>query len=150
MDKEMSDLLVLYKAVHASVDQMVEGLSEQEWLQKPLPNMNNVASIIEHITLVEQRFLGFLTGKPENIDTGAPFKTDSWNVEKIKMGYSAVAQQVERALNSLTSEELDQHAAKLGIGDVNKRQLVAYLIAHTTHHRGQIPIVKKLNATLSA
>ncbi len=146
MNEELSDMLSLYQAMHSSVDQMIEPLSDQEWLSKPFPTMNNVAAIVEHITLVERKFLGVLGGQPDQVDAGAPFKATSWDVSAIKENYAKVATRAEEIMIKLSPEELDQHAAKLGIGNLNKRQLVVYLIAHTAHHRGQIPIVKKLNA----
>jgi uncharacterized damage-inducible protein DinB len=144
MLKEVRDQLELLKSVHATIDKMVEGLTPEQWTKKPAENMNNIASILHHTALVEKRFLAVLAGEQADIDAGAPFKAQSWDLEQIRHDWESVLPYAEQVLAKLTAEDLDQFAMKLGVGEVNKRQLLAYTIAHTAHHRGQIPLVKKL------
>ncbi|AEJ44678.1 DinB family protein [Alicyclobacillus acidocaldarius] len=144
MLKEMQDLHDLYVKVHATIHQMVDGLTDDQWVKKPADNFNNIASILEHTLLVERRFFAQLKGEPTDIDARAPFLATSWDVAKIKAMWSENERLAKEAFDHLTAEELDQPGAKLGVGEVNKRQLAAYAIAHTAHHRGQIPLVKKL------
>ncbi|GGJ07847.1 hypothetical protein GCM10010885_16220 [Alicyclobacillus cellulosilyticus] len=146
MIKEVADLFQLLKNVHATVDKMLEGLSDEDWVKKPRPDFNNIASIIEHTALVERRFFAQVKGETPDIDAGAPFKATSWDVPKIKALWAESLEYARSVLEGLTEADLDQFGAKLGVGEVNKRQLIAYAIAHTTHHRGQIPLVKKLLA----
>lgn len=144
MLKEMQDLHDLYSKVHGTIHQMVDGLTDEQWVKKPAENFNNIASILEHTLLVERRFFAQLKGETAEIDARAPFVASSWDVEKIKAMWAENETLAKEAFESLTAEELDKPGAKLGVGEVNKRQLAAYAIAHTAHHRGQIPLVKKL------
>ncbi|WP_067624829.1 DinB family protein [Alicyclobacillus acidiphilus] len=146
MVKEVADLYQLLESVHTSIDKMLDGLSDEDWIKKPRPDFNNIASIIEHTALVERRFFTQLQGETPDIDAGRPFKADSWDVAKVKALWAESLDYARAALEGLTESDLDQFAAKLGVGEVNKRQLIAYAIAHTAHHRGQIPLVKKLLA----
>nr|WP_230088086.1 DinB family protein [Alicyclobacillus mali (ex Roth et al. 2021)] len=140
----MQDLHDLYAKVHATIHQMVDGLTDDQWVKKPADNFNNIASILQHTLLVERRFFAQLKGEAADIDARAPFVATSWDVAKIKEMWAENERLARDAFEHLTAEELDQPGAKLGVGEVNKRQLAAYAIAHTAHHRGQIPLVKKL------
>jgi uncharacterized damage-inducible protein DinB len=145
--KEVQDMLELLKSVHASVDRMVADLTPEQWVEKPHPNMNNIASILHHTALVERKFLSVIAGEPAEIDAGAPFKAETWDVDAIKREWQDVLQYAESVLSKVTEDDLNQYGMKLGMGaEVNKRQLLAYAIAHTAHHRGQIPLIKKLLA----
>ncbi|MBX6352801.1 MAG: DinB family protein [Thermoflavifilum sp.] len=144
MLKEVADQLALLKMIHATIDRMVENLTPEQWVQKPAPNMNNIASIVHHTALVEKRFLAVLAGQNPDVDAGAPFRAQSWDLEQIRKDWESVLPYAQEVLERLTEHDLDAFAAKLGVGEVNKRQLIAYTIAHTAHHRGQIPLVKKL------
>lgn len=144
MNQEVKDLLGLLTAVHESIDKMVEDLSDAEWLAKPRADFNNVASVLEHIALVEHRFLTVLDGKSPEATSRNPFTADSWDVAAIRQSFAAALPYAKDVLERMDVSTLDTHAIKLGIGDVDRRQLLAYTIAHTTHHRGQIPLIKKL------
>lgn len=145
MLKEVADLYDLLQSVHRTIDQSVDELTDDEWLKKPAGNFNNIAAIMQHMTLVENKFMSLLRGTPEDIQTQAPFQATSWDVPGIRAAWQATLANAQAVLEKLDAEELDQPAGKLGVGELNKRQLISYTIAHTTHHRGQIPLVKKLN-----
>ncbi|MDI9259455.1 DinB family protein [Alicyclobacillus sendaiensis] len=144
MLKEMQDLHDLYLKVHATIHQMVDDLTDEQWVKKPADHFNNIASILEHTLLVERRFFAQLKGETPDIDARAPFLATSWDVAKIKSMWAENERLARDAFAHLTAQQLDEPGAKLGVGEVNKRQLAAYAIAHTAHHRGQIPLVKKL------
>lgn len=144
MIQEAADLFELLKAMHTSIDKMVEDVQGDQWLTKPLPNFNNVASVIDHITRVERKFFSAIAGEALDIDTGAPFRDADLNVEQIRHAWAESIAYAEQALSGIRQEELSEPGLKLGIGELNKRQLISYAIAHTAHHRGQIPLIKKL------
>ncbi|WP_134158358.1 DinB family protein [Alicyclobacillus sacchari] len=144
MIQEVADLYQLFVSVHATVDKMLEGLSDDDWVKKPQPNFNNIASIVEHVALVERRFFAQVKGELSQLDAGEPFRAESWDVAKIKELWVSNLEFAKSALEPLSESDLAEFGAKLGVGEVNKRQLIAYAIAHTAHHRGQIPLVKKL------
>lgn len=144
--KEVKDLFELLQAIHRTIDESVDGLTDDDWLKKPAENFNNIAAIMEHITLVENKFMSILQGANEEINTQAPFKATSWDVPSIRSAWKTTLTNAKTVLESIREEDLDQPGAKLGVGELNKRQLISYTVAHTAHHRGQIPIVKKLNA----
>ena len=146
MLKEVEDLLGVLQGVHRSIDAMVGEMTDDEWLRKPAPNMNNVASIMEHIVLVERRFLSVLADDPQTIDSQATFKADTWDVASIRRQWAESLSLAESSVARLTPSDMDAPALKLGIGEVDKRQLLVYVSGHTAHHRGQIPIVKKMLA----
>jgi len=146
MIKEVADLFELLTAIHHTIDQNINTLSDEEWLQKPQDNFNNIASIVDHMTRVEDKFMSILSGNVKEVDTQGPFKSTSWDVASIRQQWSESLANAKFVLDQLRVEDLDQHAAKLGIGELNKRQLISYTIAHTAHHRGQLPLVRKLNS----
>ncbi len=143
MITEVRDAYVVLESVHRSIDKMLEGLTDQQLLEKPFENMNNIASIVEHTTLVEKRFLSSLAGDVQTIDSQKPFQTSTWDVPAIKQQWEDVLRYAKEVFEKLEQSDMEQPGLKLGIGELNKRQLMLYTIAHTTHHRGQIPIVKK-------
>lgn len=146
MLKEVEDLLGVLQGMHRSIDAMVADMTDAEWLRKPAPNMNNIASIMEHIVLVERRFFSVLAGDPQNIDSQATFKAETWDVPAIRRQWAESLALAESSAAHLTAADLDAPGLKLGIGELDKRQLLAYVSGHTAHHRGQIPIVKKMLA----
>ncbi|WP_029421256.1 DinB family protein [Alicyclobacillus macrosporangiidus] len=143
MIPEVADLFSLWKLVHASVDKMIADLTDEQLTKKPEGN-NAIAAVLEHTALVERKFLSALAGQVEDIDVQAPFKASSWDAAKAKGLWNDVLSYGEQVLSGLTAEQLSQPGLKLGVGELNKRQLLAYMIGHTAHHRGQIPILKRL------
>ncbi|MBX5435633.1 MAG: DinB family protein [Alicyclobacillaceae bacterium] len=147
MLKEVSDQLEMLKSIHGQIDGMLNGLSEEQWIKKPAPGINNVASIIEHLALTEHRFWSVLRGQPEDIDTQSTFQATSWDVGRIRQLWADSLKAAESAFASLTEADLDQTALTTRAGAVlNKRQLIALAIAHAGHHRGQLPLIQKLLA----
>jgi len=144
MKTEIEDMYKLLVATHESIDKMVADLSDPQWTQKPREDFNNVAAVLQHVTMVEERFLAILDGKEAAPSTVNPFAADHWDVPAIRAAFAAVPVHAREVLERLDPDTLEQHAVRLGIGELNRRQLLAYMIAHTTHHRGQIPLIKKL------
>ncbi len=146
MIKEVSDQLDLLQAIHASIDKSLEGLSDEDWVRKPGESFNSIASIINHAMLAEQRFLSVVVGHPADIDTQEPFHTQSFDVVKTKDKWAKLVGDARVVLESVNEVTLTEPGLKLGVGDLNKRQLLSYMLAHTAHHRGQIPLLKRLLA----
>ncbi len=144
MIQEVSDLYGLLSAVHTSIDAMLEGLTEEQLLAKPRQDFNNIASVIDHIARVEKRFFSVIAGAEEDVNSSEPFKAESWDLSAIRQRWAESLPYAERSLSALTEDNLSEHGLKVGIGSLNKRQLISYTIAHTTHHRGQIPLIRKL------
>ncbi|MCL6549200.1 MAG: DinB family protein [Alicyclobacillus sp.] len=147
MLKELSDQLDMLKSIHGQIDGMLQDLTDEQWVKKPAPGVNNIASILEHLALTERRFWSILRGQPEDIDTQGTFQQTSWDVNRIRELWAQSLQGAEAAFAGLTESDLEQTAFTTRTGMVlNKRQLIAMAIAHAGHHRGQIPIIKKLIA----
>lgn len=144
MIQEVSDLYALLAAVHESIDNMVSELTDDQWLKRPLPNFNNVASVLDHVVRVEKKFLSSLEGAVIETQPGDPFKSEQWDLQVIRQAWAESLPYAKQVLSNLTEEELTEPGLKLGIGQLNKRQLISYAIAHATHHRGQLPLIKKL------
>lgn len=144
MIEEVNDLYELLTAVHRSIDNMVEDLSDDKWLKKPLANFNHIASIIDHITRVERRFISAIAGQVEDINTAEPFQVDSWELAVIRKTWAESLFFVASVFEKLEPERLTEPGLKVGMGELNKRQLICNAIAHAAHHRGQIPLIKKL------
>ncbi|WP_206918093.1 DinB family protein [Alicyclobacillus suci] len=144
MIQEVRDLYELLRAVHGSIDKMVENLTDEQWLKKPLPNFNNIASIVDHITRVEQKFFSAIAGETAEINTSEPFQVDNWHLDAIREQWVESLSYAERVLESVKEDDLSKPGLKVGMGDLNRRQLIINTIAHTAHHRGQIPLIKKL------
>ncbi|QSO50946.1 DinB family protein [Alicyclobacillus curvatus] len=145
MVKEVSDQLALLKMLHTTIDKMLEGMSDEDLTKKSGAEYNSVAAVIDHVLLVEGKFLSAFTGAPNDTNTQTPFKEGPAELANIRSRWEASLGEAEAALQGLTEADLDAPGLKLGVGELNKRQLLSYMIAHTAHHRGQIPIIKKLN-----
>ncbi len=146
MIKEVEDELNVLQLLHTSIDQLVEGLTDEDWAQKPGESFNNIASIIDHVMLVEQKFLSVIAGLPSEIDTQEPFHANSWDVPRIKAKWEKILDDAKLLLSKVSEDDLTDPGLTLRVGDLNKRQLLTYMIAHTAHHRGQLPLVKRLLA----
>ena len=145
MVKEVSDQFALLKMIHSTMDKMMEDLSDEDWMRKSGDEFNSVAAVVDHVLLVEDKFLSALSGVVNNIGTQTPFQSGPASLEDIRSRWAASLPAAEAVLSGLSEADLDSPGLKLGVGELNKRQLLSYMIAHTAHHRGQIPIIKKLN-----
>jgi uncharacterized damage-inducible protein DinB len=145
MLKEVSDYFDLLEYVHNSINKMIEGLSDKQWLEVDRHNnINNIASIIEHITVVEEKFMQLINGDQIDELPNQSFKKKEWNIEEIKLNWNKVLYKSKKVLENVSKEQLEEEI-DLGIGTVfNKRQIIIMTISHLTHHRGQIPLVKKI------
>ncbi|MDQ0188525.1 DinB family protein [Alicyclobacillus cycloheptanicus] len=144
MIKELSDQFDVLTMVHRSIDQMVDGLTDDQWLFRPNDKWNNIAAVIDHVTRVEKRFFAAIGGKTLDIDAGQPFKENQWNVQQIKEAWKNTLDEHKAILETVKESDLDQPGLTLRVGALNRRQLLTYAISHTTHHRGQIPLILKL------
>jgi uncharacterized damage-inducible protein DinB len=144
MLKEISDHFEVLTWVHNSIDKMVEGLTQEQWLHRPNGTFNNVASIIDHVTRVEKKFMSAISGQTLDIDTQAPFKESNWDVSAVHQAWANTLLYSHSVFENLTESDFEKPGLSLRIGELNRRQLIVYTIAHTTHHRGQIPLVIKL------
>jgi uncharacterized damage-inducible protein DinB len=144
MIKELSDQFDVLTMVHRSIDQMVDGLTDDQWLFRPNDKWNNIAAVIDHVTRVEKRFFAAIGGKTLDIDAGQPFKENQWNVQHIKEAWKNTLDEHKAILETVKESDLDQPGLTLRVGALNRRQLLTYAISHTTHHRGQIPLILKL------
>ncbi|GMA64269.1 DinB family protein [Alicyclobacillus fastidiosus] len=144
MLREVSDHFKVLTLVHKSIDTMVEGLSQEQWLHRPNGTFNNIASIIDHTSRVEKKFMSAISGQALDIDTQAPFKQNHWDVPAIQQAWAETLPYSRDVLERLTESDLEKPGLSLRVGDLNRRQLIVYTVGHTTHHRGQIPLVMKL------
>lgn len=144
MIQEVRDSFQLLTAVHKSIDKMLENLPDEDWTRKPLPQFNSVAAVIDHITRVEQKFVSAIAGQVADINTAEPFQVDSWDVQAIRTAWGESLPHVAAVYETLQPEQLSEPGLKVGMGELNKRQLMSNAIAHAAHHRGQIPLIQKL------
>jgi uncharacterized damage-inducible protein DinB len=147
MIKEVKDYYDVLEYVHESIDQLLNELSAEQWVKKE-KGFNNIASIIDHITAVENGFMKVLSGEKIEKMPAESFKEVNWNIENIKAKWSKALSFSEEVLKNIGKNELDE-LVDLGVGmDVNKRQLIILTISHLTHHRGQIPLIlRAINAS---
>lgn len=145
MLKEVSDYFEVLSMVHSSIDKMLDGLTVEQWLQRPSDGFNNVASILDHMIRVEKKFFSAVAGQSLELDTQEPFKAGQWDVAAIQKDWAASLPLIRDALEGLSQDDLDLPGLSLRVGELNKRQLIVYAIGHTTHHRGQIPLVLKMS-----
>ncbi|MCL6637077.1 MAG: DinB family protein [Alicyclobacillus sp.] len=143
MIPEVADLVQVWKTIRGSVEQMLAELSDEQWERKPEGN-NAIAAVIEHVALVEKMFLSAIAGQPGPGDVQAPFKASSWSAAQARQQWQESLAFGERVLANVQPEQLSEFALKLRFGELNKRQALAYMIAHTDHHRGQIPLLKRM------
>lgn len=62
MLKEIKDSYGVLQHVHKSIDQLLEELTDEQWI-KEVNEFNNIASVIDHITAVEIGFMKVLVGE---------------------------------------------------------------------------------------
>lgn len=146
MLKEALDAYNLLARVHQSIDNMLKDVPEQDWLRRPGTGFNTIASIVEHMALVERKFMSAVAGQVADIDSGAPFRAETWDVTKVKETWVQALAFSKNVLEDVQLQALDEPGMKVGIGELNKRQLIMHTIAHTAHHRGQLPLIKRMLA----
>ncbi len=144
MIKEVTDQLEVLTMVHRSVDKMLEGLTNEQWLFRQNDKWNNIAAVIDHVTRVEKKLIAAVGGKTLDIDAWQPFKENFWDVKKIKEAWSSSSAESKSVLDTLSESALDLPGLTLGGGALNRRQLLTFTISHTTHHRGQISLILKM------
>lgn len=145
MIREVEAQFQLYQNVHKSIDGLIQGLTEEDLAKKPGDGYNNIISLIAHLTLTEKRFLAGLSGGDPNIDIMSPFHVSEWDVPQILRDWQQVAQETEHVLTALTERDMDETGITMRSGDVlTKRQVITYIMIHSAHHRGQIPLIKRM------
>lgn len=143
MIKEIEDYYGVLQYVHKSIDDMLHDLTADEWVYTR-EKFNNIASIVDHITAVETGFMKVLAGNPIEKMPVESFKNSEWDIHDIKTNWSEALLFSKEVLTGLTKENLEE-LVDLGLGmDMSKRQLIIFTISHLTHHRGQIPLIKKV------
>jgi uncharacterized damage-inducible protein DinB len=146
MVKEIEDQLHVLQILHTTIDKSLEGLADEDWVKKPGESFNNIASIIDHVMLVEQKFLSVIAGMQSEIDSQEPFHASSWDVSKIRSKWSKILADARVLLTNVSEDDLTDFGLKMNAGELNKRELLSYMVAHTAHHRGQIPLLKRMLA----
>ncbi|MDP9727114.1 DinB family protein [Alicyclobacillus tolerans] len=144
MLKEVEDQYQVLTMVHQSIDQMLEGLHQDDWQKCPKAGFNSIVSILDHVILVEKKFFSAVSGNPMDMDTQLPFKVDHWDVSAVQQAWSEILPYAQSVLEPLNASDLEKPGLNLRVGQLNRRQLITYAIGHTTHHRGQIPLLLKL------
>jgi uncharacterized damage-inducible protein DinB len=146
MIKEIEDQLHILQMLHTTIDKALDGLSDEEWVKKPGESFNNIASIIDHVMLVEQKFMSIIAGLPSEIDSQEPFHASSWDVAKIKSKWAKILDDARVLLDNVSEDSLSDPGLNMSAGELNKREVLSYMIAHTAHHRGQLPLLKRMLA----
>jgi len=145
--KEITDLFALLQHEHNNYDKVLVDVTDEEMVRKPHELMNTIASIIEHVALVERKFMSSLANESLEIDPFATFKKDSWDVQAIRSDWADVLNYSKSVLEKVTEADLDKFGFKVGARELNQRQLIVLTILHTAHHNGQLPLLRKLLAS---
>ncbi|AQQ55539.1 DinB family protein [Planococcus lenghuensis] len=143
MIKEIADYYGVLQYVHKSIDSMLNDLTAVQWVDTR-GEFNNIASIVDHITAVETGFMKILAGESIEKMPAESFRNSEWNIQHLKTNWNEALLFSKEVLTGLTKENLEEKV-DLGLGmDMSKRQLIIFTISHLTHHRGQIPLIKKV------
>lgn len=143
---EVKDHFEVLTKAHQSIDKMLENLTAEQWSARPQGTFNSIASVVDHVCRVEHKFMSAVSGQSIDIDTQLPFKEATWDVASIQSTWANMLPEWEGVLEQVTADDLERDGLKLGIGTLNRRQLIVYGMGHTLHHRGQIPLLLKLLA----
>ena len=143
MIQEIDDYYGVLQYVHKSIDDMLHDLTADQWVDTR-GEFNNIASIVDHITAVETGFMKILAGESIEKMPAESFKKSEWNILHLKTNWNEALLFSKEVLAGLTEKNLEE-IVDLGLGmDMSKRQLIIFTISHLTHHRGQIPLIKKM------
>jgi uncharacterized damage-inducible protein DinB len=110
------------------VEMMPEGLLDY----RPHPTAMTFSEQISHLSLTMLRLSkGFLNGEEPNFDTQIIPTTKQGLMDYVKNCYAYSRSSVKALSQSQLEEQLDSF-----VGRVNRRQIIALMDDHTTHHRG--------------
>jgi uncharacterized damage-inducible protein DinB len=143
------------KAGHNMLGMMIEDLSDQDLLVRPVPGANHIAWQLGHLIAAEHRLVSSLGGTPPPLPAGfvEQHKKDMAGIDPPK-GFSTKAQYLE--LLSKAREASLEAAAKLSDADLDKPvegpmarvapnlgALASFAAIHAYMHMGQFSVVRR-------
>lgn len=125
----------------------IDGLTDEQAFNKPIPHVHTVAELISHITVWRCSNIGKLKGKPtgltmesaENWKDNELLKQEGW--ESLKTAFYQSAEELTLLLEKRDDAFLEE---TYNGNDHNWRGLLEGLIQHDIYHLGQIAITLKL------
>ncbi len=120
------------------------GMSEEDLNWSPGDGISSVSSLLVH-TLSSQRYwiCGVVGGEPVTRNRESEFRNETKSKTAVTAAYRAAGAEVDRILERLGGEDLDR---QVGTG-ATVREILLDVIVHSSHHRGQILLLKHLRQT---
>ena len=129
-------------------EKKIEGISEDQAFQRPLPQLHSVAELISHLLNWRKESIRKLTGggakltveSPENWRTNEELRLIGW--ERLKSEFY----NSRTELINLIQDKTDEYLENKYEGEYSFKYLIEGLIHHDLYHLGQIGItIKFLN-----
>ncbi|HUQ19424.1 MAG TPA: DinB family protein [Gemmatimonadaceae bacterium] len=127
-----------------SLREILDGVTMEEAMQRPIPAAHNIWEIVLHITswvnITNRRITGGQVEPFENEDwphTG-PFAEDNWNAAR-----NALIESHERLVEIVAGLSDDELARNVPKGERSVSNMLHGLVQHDAYHGGQISILKK-------
>lgn len=117
------------------------GLSEEELNWSPGNGVHSAATLLVHLAGAERHWIcGVIGGETMDRDREAEFRDEPRSKPEVLAAYREATKAADRVLDSLRDEDLDR---EVGSG-ATAREILLRMIAHSSHHRGQILLLKRL------
>ena len=148
MADHSEELISQWKTGHRTLDNMLSKINDDNIGNRLHPEANSVGFLVRHIAEVEHGFSHSVFKGPEltyDRITVGPGITDTGvhtNVEELKNMLAVSGTALENAFKNLTKEDWDEKV-EMRMGTFSRRDFVAYLIAHSSYHNGQIGLSLK-------
>lgn len=121
-----NSLIVLYRACHQPLNEVLQGISTQQLYWKPAPESRSIGEIARHLIRVDNWFLQRLGYPPQTTDP------DNVPAEKLLLILKKVHHQVEGIVNNVAQEE--QLTRPVQAADAGPHDTLVEIVVHMAQH----------------
>ncbi|MCK9896632.1 DinB family protein [Frankia sp. AgB32] len=153
-DPERAVLLETLATRRAFLLETVEGLDDEQASRRPTVSALNLAGIVKHVALVEERWLSFVLSGPEAFEDDLATRADEFDLLPgetlvgVLAYYEAVARRTERIVTEEVASLDDTHLLPARPwfqpgAYRSARGVLVHLIGETAQHSGHADILRE-------
>jgi uncharacterized damage-inducible protein DinB len=133
-------------ALHAEIEQALDGLPPEALDWSPGPDMNSLAVLVVHTTGAERYWIGDVAaGVPSGRDRDAEFRTQGVDAAQLRARLAETLDLSRRFLEGLSVEQLEEaRVSPRSTRTFTVAWCLAHALEHTGQHAGQIQMTRQL------
>lgn len=145
MNRELAEMLDLLDGVRTLLIRDTQDLTDHALHARIRADANTIGMLVLHVADMERFMIGQMVGGlPLGIDRRTAFQAERLTRSELLELLTDAAAMSRQTLKGLNPSDLDQFGMQLLSGlRLSKRQTIMYAIAHASHHRGQILLLRK-------